>query len=64
MQWLHTTGKAKPSPNRKEDNAMEKWIFVAHYEHCGVGFDEYINADGTLVKQVWHDGYTEIFEKA
>ena len=40
-----------------------EWIFVAHIEHCGVGFDEYINTDGTKVKQVWHDGYTEIFEK-
>jgi hypothetical protein len=40
-----------------------EWIFVAHFEHCGVGFDEYINTDGTKVKQVWHDGYTEVFEK-
>ena len=42
---------------------MTEWIFVAHFEHCGVGFDEYISADGTLVRQVWHDGYEEIFEK-
>ena len=40
-----------------------EWIFVAHFEHCGVGFDEYLSADGTKVKQVWHDGYIEIFEK-
>ena len=42
---------------------MTKWIFIAHYEHCGVGFDEYLSEDGKLVKQVWHDGYEEIFEK-
>ena len=43
---------------------MTEWIYVAHYEHCGVGFDEYISTDGKKVKQVWYDGYTEIFEKA
>lgn len=39
-----------------------QWIFVAHHEACGIGFDEYVSADGTYCKQVWHDGYTEIFE--
>ena len=42
---------------------MDNWIFVAHFECYGVSFDEYISEDGTLVKQVWHDGYEEIFEK-
>ena len=42
---------------------MENWIFIAHIEHGGFSFDEYISEDGTLVKQVWHDGYEEIFEK-
>ena len=39
------------------------WIFVAHFEHCGVGFDEYVSVDGIFVKQVWNDGYEEIFTK-
>jgi hypothetical protein len=43
---------------------MTEWIYVNHYEHCGVGFDEYVSADGALVKQVWFDGYEEIFEKS
>ena len=43
---------------------MTEWIFVAHFEHCGVWFDEYVSTDGALVKQVWHDGYEEIFEKS
>ena len=42
---------------------MDNWIFVTHIEHCGVGFDEYISKDGTQIKQVWNDGYTETFEK-
>ena len=40
-----------------------QWIFVAHHEDNGISFDEYVSADGTRCKQVWHDGYTEKKEK-
>ena len=56
-------GKNKIFPRLKEEMGMTEWIYVNHYEHCGVGFDEYVSADGTLVKQIWFDGYEEIFEK-
>ena len=43
---------------------QNQWHYVGRVEACGVGFDEYVNTDKTLVKQVWNDGYEEIFEKA
>lgn len=43
---------------------QNQWHYMGRVEACGVGFDEYVNTDKTLVKQVWNDGYEEIFEKA
>ena len=39
-----------------------EWLHVCRHEACGLGFDEYISADGTKCKQVWDDGFVEIFE--
>lgn len=39
-----------------------KWIFVGHIESMSFGYDEYINEDNTKCRQVWDDGYEEIFE--
>lgn len=39
-----------------------KWIWVKTEQAFGNGFDEYISADGRYCKQVWFDGYEEIFE--
>ena len=60
---IYRQREGQEPPKRKELITMTKWVFIAHYEHCGVGFDEYLSEDGKLVKQVWHDGYEEIFEK-
>ena len=41
-----------------------KWIWIKRveaYSSCAY-FDEYVNEEETLCKQVWHDGYEEIFE--
>lgn len=39
-----------------------EWIFVGHIESMGFGYDEYTNEDNTKCRQVWNDGYEEIFE--
>ena len=39
-----------------------EWRYVGRIEAYGIGFDEYISADGTHCKQVWDDGFVEIFE--
>ena len=41
-----------------------KWIYQGRVEVSGFGFNEYISEDGTHCKQVWDDGYVEIFEIA
>ena len=32
------------------------------FESVGFGYDEYVNEDNTKCRQVWDDGYEEIFE--
>ena len=39
-----------------------EWVFVGHFESMGFGYDEYTNEDNTKCRQVWDDGYEEIFE--
>ena len=39
-----------------------KWFFVVRFESMGFGYDEYTNEDETKCRQVWDDGYEEIFE--
>lgn len=39
-----------------------EWIFVGRIESMGLGYDEYTNEDNTKCRQVWDDGYEEIFE--
>ena len=46
---------------RKRGNRME-WFFVGHIAAMGFGYDEYTNEDNTKCRQVWDDGYEEIFE--
>jgi hypothetical protein len=41
-----------------------KWIWAQTEQAFGNGYDEYISADGRYCKQVWFDGYEEIFEIA
>lgn len=40
-----------------------KWIFVQYVgESISNGFEEYISEDGKYCKQIWDDGYIEIFK--
>ena len=39
-----------------------KWNYIGTIEAMGEGFDQYESEDGTLGKNVWFDGYEEIFE--
>lgn len=41
-----------------------KWIFMNHYACNGIVADKYISEDGRWCKQIWSDGYSEIFELA
>ena len=40
------------------------WVWVNRVEGSGNGFDEYICYETQECKQVWDDGYVEIFEIA
>lgn len=46
------------------ETEQSQWIRVGRVESHGVGFEEYVSADGKLGKQVWDDGYEEIYERA
>ena len=50
-----------PQKYKKGDNQM-KWFFVERFESMGFGYNEYTNEDNTKCRQVWDDGYEEIFE--
>ena len=39
-----------------------EWFFVGRFESMGFGYNEYTNEDNTKCRQVWDDGYEEIFE--
>lgn len=40
-----------------------KWIFIQYVgESFSNGYEEYISEDGLFCKQVWDDGYIEIFK--
>lgn len=39
-----------------------KWIFVGRFEAVGFGYNEYVNENNTKCRQLWDDGYEEIFE--
>ena len=39
-----------------------EWFFVGRFESMGFGYYEYTNVDNTKGRQVWNDGYEEIFE--
>ncbi len=40
-----------------------KWIFVQYVgESFSNGYEEYVSEDGKYCKQIWDDGYIEIFK--
>jgi hypothetical protein len=42
-----------------------KWIFLQYVgESISNGYEEYVSEDGLFCKQIWDDGYIEIFEIA
>lgn len=42
-----------------------KWIFVQYVgESISNGYEEYVSEDGSFCKQIWDDGYIEIFKIA
>ena len=42
-----------------------KWIFIQYVgESFSNGYEEYVSEDGSLCKQIWDDGFIEIFEIA
>ena len=42
-----------------------KWIFVQYVgESISNGFEEYVSEDGLFCKQIWDDGFIEIFKIA
>jgi hypothetical protein len=54
------------SERTKEDTKMEDkriWVWDNRYESWGgQSFDEYVCYETNQIKQVWDDGYEEIFE--
>lgn len=40
------------------------WKWVERIEAMGYGYDAYINESGTIIRQVWDDGYVEEYECA
>lgn len=42
----------------------EQWTWIERISCMGVGYDAYINEAGTHIKNVWDDGYVEIYERA
>ena len=51
------------NPTRRKEKTME-WIKVQEVRPngCPCGYTEYISEDGTMGRQVWFDGYEEIYE--
>ena len=41
-----------------------KWVFVQTMENGSTWCDEYESEDGRYCKQVWNDGFEEVFEIA
>lgn len=38
------------------------WLYLGRQEEAGIWVDEYIDENRQKMKQVWSDGYAEIFE--
>ena len=47
-----------------EEKDTRNWEYVGHVEAMGVSFDEYVCKETNECKQVWYDGYVDIFEIA
>jgi hypothetical protein len=54
---------APNAPTKRKEKIME-WIKVQEVRPNGYpcGYTEYISEDGTMGRQVWFDGYEEIYE--
>lgn len=39
-----------------------EWIKIQEVTTCPIGYTEYVSEDGTMGKQVWFDGFEEIYE--
>ena len=44
----------------------EKWTFVERQESPSswLGYEDYVSADGTIIKRVWDDGEIEYYKTA
>lgn len=40
----------------------EKWEYLGRQEEGGIWVDEYISENRQMMRQVWNDGYEEVFE--
>lgn len=47
---------------KKKEIAQMEWKPIEQVEVMGMGYTEYINADGTQIKRVWYDGLSETYE--
>jgi hypothetical protein len=43
---------------------MIKWIYVKTIEAMGSGFSVYVSEDNTIGKNIWFDGYEEVYHIA
>lgn len=39
-----------------------EWIFVKMEQSFSDGYNQYISKDGRYIKNIWFDGYEEVFE--
>jgi hypothetical protein len=41
-----------------------KWTKIdeQHSKYSTTGYEDYINEEGTMIRRVWNDGFTEEFE--
>lgn len=41
---------------------MTEWTKIDEQCVCGIGYEDFVSADGKLCKRVWYDGEEEIFK--
>lgn len=58
------TGLGESSFKRGKTTGKLKWLKLANHSAAGISMTEYIDSTGTFCKQVWNDGFEEIFEIA
>ena len=50
--------------NENQIEPILPWTKVNEFGAFGVSAEEYIDASGKFMKQVWNDGFEEVFEIA